>query len=232
MSFVFKPSLTASVTIKGSKHRFPVHRVYCVGRNYADHAREMGSDPEREPPFFFMKPADAILESGETLPYPQATENLHPEIELVVALDGGGRNISVKKAKKLIFGYAVGNDFTRRDLQAEAKVAGRPWDTAKGFDYSAAIGAIVPVKDAQINTECGIGLKVNGEFRQRAKLGDMIWTVAETISALSGLYELHPGDLIYMGTPSGVGPVKVGDVIEGSIQGLGTLTTPIGKPLK
>jgi len=203
-----------------------------VGRNYADHAREMGSDPEREAPFFFTKPADAILESGEPLPYPSLTENLHHEIELVVALGAGGRDISEKKAKKLIYGYAVGNDFTRRDLQAEAKATGRPWDSSKGFDHSAAIGVIVPAKEAGITAESGIGLKVNGAFRQKATLGDMIWSVAETISALSRLYELQAGDLIYTGTPAGVGAVEPGDVVEGSIQGLGTLVTPIGKRAK
>jgi len=232
MSFVFKANPPTSVGVKGTHKRFPVHRIYCVGRNYAEHAREMGDDPQRDPPFFFTKPADAIIENGEILPYPQATNDLQHEIELVVAIGGGGRNIGVKKAKKLIYGYAVGNDFTRRDMQAEAKKARRPWDTAKGFDHSAAIGAIVPVKDADLTTESGIGLKVNGEFRQHAKLGDMIWSVAETISALSELFELQPGDLIYTGTPAGVGPVKSGDVVEGSIQGLGTLTTPIGKPVK
>ena len=232
MSFVFKANPPTSVGVKGTHKRFPVHRIYCVGRNYAEHAREMGDDPQRDPPFFFTKPADAIIESGEILPYPQATQDLQHEIELVVAIGGGGRNISVKKAKKLIYGYAVGNDFTRRDMQTEAKKSRRPWDTAKGFDYSAAIGAIVPMAESDLTTDSGIGLKVNGEFRQHAKLGDMIWSVAETISALSKLFELQPGDLIYTGTPAGVGPVKPGDVVEGSIQGLGTLTTPIGKPAK
>jgi len=232
MSFVFKANPPSSVAVKGSHKRFPVHRIYCVGRNYAEHAREMGDDPQRDPPFFFTKPADAIIENGETLPYPQSTKDLQHEIELVVAIGGSGRDISVKKAKKLIFGYAVGNDFTRRDLQAQAKKARRPWDTAKGFDHGAAIGPIVPVAEAEVTTGSGIGLKVNGEFRQRAKLGDMIWSVAETISALSELYELRPGDLIYTGTPAGVGPVEPGDVVEGSIQGLGTLSTPIGKPAK
>jgi len=232
MSYVFKPQPAPSVAVKSSKKRFPVHRIYCVGRNYREHAHEMGADPDREPPFFFTKPADAILESGEILPYPQATESLHHEIELVIALGDGGRNIPAKKAKNLIYGYAVGVDFTRRDLQARAKAAGHPWDTAKGFDYSAAIGTIVPAKEAGLGVESAIGLKVNGEFRQTAKLGDMIWTVAETISALSEFYTLLPGDLIYMGTPAGVGAVKPGDVVIGSVQGLGTLTTPIGKPLK
>jgi len=232
MSYIFKPQPVPSVAVKSSKKRFPVHRIYCVGRNYREHAHEMGADPDREPPFFFTKPADAILESGEILPYPQATENLHHEIELVVALGGGGRNIPAKKARNLIYGYAVGIDFTRRDLQADAKAAGRPWDTAKGFDYSAAIGTIVPAKEAGLGAQSAIGLKVNGEFRQTAKLGDMIWTVAETISALSALFTLLPGDLIYMGTPAGVGAVKPGDVVAGSVQGLGTLTTPIGKPVK
>lgn len=232
MAYVFKINEPASVGVKGTHKRFPVHRIYCVGRNYAEHAREMGDDPRRDPPFFFTKPADAIIENGEILPYPPATKDLHHEIELVVALGSGGRNVSVKNARKLIFGYAVGNDFTRRDLQTEAKKARRPWDTAKGFDGSAAIGPILPIGDAELSTDNGIGLKVNGEFRQKAKLGDMIWSVAETISALSGLFELQPGDLIYTGTPAGVGPVKPGDVVEGSIQGLGTLTTPIGKPAK
>ncbi len=232
MSYIFKPNPIPSVAIKGSKKRFPVRRIYCVGRNYAEHSREMGDNPDRDPPFFFMKPADAVLESGEVLTYPQATEDLQYEVELVVALGSGGRNISVKNALKLIFGYAVGIDFTRRDLQAVAKATRRPWDTSKGFDQSAAIGGIVPREVASLVGDEGIGLKVNGDFKQKAKLDDMIWSVAETISALSELYELAAGDLIYLGTPAGVGPVKPGDVIEGSVQGLGTLTIPIGKPAK
>ena len=227
MSFLFKPAPHPSVTIRGSSKRFPVRRIFCVGRNYRDHVIEMGSDPSREPPCFFTKPADAILENGEILPYPPATENLHHEVELVVALNGFARGASVADAEKIIFGYAVGNDFTRRDLQHEAKDAGRPWDTAKGFDHSAAIGAIVPADEITLTAETGIGLKVNGVFRQKATLGEMIWSVAETISTLSGFFDLYPGDLIYMGTPAGVGPVVPGDLVEGSIQGLGTLSTKI-----
>lgn len=232
MTYVFKPHQQPSVAVKGSPYRFPVHRIYCVGRNYADHTREMGGDPARDKPIFFTKPAGAILETGEKLPYPMATKDLHHEIELVVALGSGGRKISAKKAKKLIFGYAVGNDFTRRDLQAEARKKGQPWDSAKGFDGSAAIGMIVPASDAELSNECGIGLKVNGEFRQRAKLGDMIWSVAEIISELSHIHELYAGDLIYTGTPAGVGPVEPGDKVEGSVQGLGTVMTTIGKAVK
>jgi fumarylpyruvate hydrolase len=232
MSYIFSPNPPSSVEIRGTDKRFPVHRIYCVGQNYGAHAVEMGSDPKREPPFFFSKPADAILESGDILAYPQATENLHHEIELVVALGAGGTGISTAEAKSLIFGYGVGIDFTRRDLQAKAKATGRPWDTAKGFDQSAALGAIVPARDAKITADSGIGLKVNGDFRQQAKLGDMIWSVAETISALSNLYLLRAGDLIYMGTPSGVGAVVPGDTVEGSVQGLGTLVIPIGEAKK
>jgi fumarylpyruvate hydrolase len=230
MSFVFKKFEVPSVTVRGSKKRFPVRRIYCVGRNYAEHTKEMGGDPKKDPPIFFSKPADTVLEHGAVMPYPLATENFHYEAELVVALSGGGSNISEADASKFIFGYAVGNDFTRRDLQAAAKQKGAPWDAAKGFDNSAAINAITMVRDAKLSNDSHIGLKVNSEFRQKATLGDMIWSVGEIIAELSKLYELQAGDLIYTGTPAGVGAVAPGDIVQASIEGLGLLKTTIGEP--
>lgn len=223
MSFVFPPPATPTVAIVGRTERFPVHRIYCVGRNYAAHAREMGQDPEREAPFFFAKPADAVVASGAQLPFPSRTSDLHHEIELVVAIGAGGENIGISHASSHVFGYAVGLDLTRRDLQAEAKDKGRPWDTAKGFDRSAPIGAITPAAMANLDRS-RIWLKVNGTPRQQGALADMIWSVPEIIAELSTLFELAPGDLIYTGTPAGVAAIEPGDKLEGGIDGLDTLT--------
>ncbi|MBS0421585.1 MAG: fumarylacetoacetate hydrolase family protein [Proteobacteria bacterium] len=223
--FVFVPPATPSVAIAGSEQRFPVRRIYCVGRNYSDHVREMGSDP-KEPPVFFTKPADAIVASGTAVPYPPRTENFHYEVELVVAIGGSGRNISAARALDRVFGYAVGNDLTRRDLQGAAKKKGAPWDTGKAFDASAPIGAIRPASLGHV--ERGpIWLKVNGETKQQADLSEMIWSVPDIIAELSTLFELRAGDLIYTGTPAGVGPLKPGDRLECGIDGLETLTNTI-----
>ncbi|HWK74960.1 MAG TPA: fumarylacetoacetate hydrolase family protein [Povalibacter sp.] len=227
MSYVFPPAELPCVEVQGRKERFPVHRIYCVGRNYAAHAREMGNNPEREPPFFFGKPADAIVPNHATIPYPTQTANLHHEIELVVAIGKGGSNIPVAQALEHVFGYAVGNDLTRRDLQSQAKDLGRPWDTAKGFDRAAPIGAILPATAGTRLERGRIWLKVNGELRQQGDLADLIWSIPEIIAELSTLFELAPGDLIYTGTPAGVGPLKPGDRIEGGVDGLETLITVI-----
>lgn len=227
MSYEFAPPMAPSVEIAGASTRFPVHRIYCVGRNYAAHAREMGADPAREPPFFFSKPADAVVPNGASVPYPPRTANLHHEIELVVAIGEGGRNIPVASALAHVFGYAVGNDLTRRDLQAAAKAQGQPWDTSKGFDHSAPITAIRRVADVGHPARGAIWLEVNGQPRQRADLCEMIWSVPEIVSELSTLYELKPGDLVFTGTPAGVGPLVRGDSLVGGIEGLDTLRTTI-----
>ncbi len=207
---------------------FPVRRIYCVGRNYAAHAREMGADPDREPPFFFMKPADAIVPDGSTIPYPPKTANLHHEIELVAAIGTGGRDIPVESALDHVYGYAVGLDMTRRDLQNAAKKEGKPWDMGKGFDQSAPCGPIRRAADIGHPDKGAVTLSVNGAERQRGDLSDLIWSVSETISYLSGLVELQPGDLIYTGTPEGVGAVVSGDKLEGAVEGVGTITITIG----
>jgi fumarylpyruvate hydrolase len=227
MTFVIPPAAPPSVEVIGTDARFPVHRVYCVGRNYAAHAREMGMDPDREPPFFFSKPADAVVGNGTPVPYPPRTSNLHHEIELVVAIGVGGRDIPLAGALAHVFGYAVGNDLTRRDLQFSAREQGRPWDVSKGFDGSAPVSAIRPVA-ASGHVEGGaIWLEVNGETRQRANLSEMIWSVPEIVAELSTYFELRPGDLIFTGTPEGVGPVRRGDSLVGGIDGLETLRTTI-----
>lgn len=210
----------ASVPISGTDARFPVRRIYCVGRNYAEHAREMGHDPVREAPFFFAKPADAVVENGAVVAYPQRTDNLHHEIELVVALDKGGEQIPVEQALEHVFGYAVGIDLTRRDLQKQAKEKGRPWDTAKGFDHSAPVSAIHGADDIGHPQKGRIWLDVNGENRQQGDLNELIWSVPESIAELSTLFRLEPGDLIFTGTPAGVGPVVAGDRLTGGIDGL------------
>lgn len=224
---IFEPSLT-TLAVRQSDKRFPVRRVYCVGRNYADHAREMGHDPDREPPFFFTKHPDSLLPSGRDLPYPPATSDLHHEIEMVVALHKGGANISVLAALDHVFGYAVGLDMTRRDLQAAAKKKGHPWCTAKAFDNAAPISDIAPVSLIGHPAAGAITLEVNGQLRQKGDLADMIWNVAETISYLSGLFRLEPGDLIFTGTPAGVAAVDVGDELIGKVEGVGELCTRIG----
>lgn len=225
--FAFDPAPLPTVAIAGSPLLFPVHRIYCVGRNYAEHAREMGVDPTREPPFFFQKPPDAVVASGAPVPYPPCTTNFHHEIELVVAIGRGGRGIPIEGALGHVFGYAVGNDYTRRDLQLEARKSGRPWDTGKAFDQSAAIGAIHPVGAVGHPSRGRLWLAVNGELRQQADLGDLIWSVPELLAELSRLFELVPGDLVYTGTPAGVGAVQRGDRVDGGIDGLDTLTNTI-----
>lgn len=228
MGYVVAPAMQASVEVRGTSDRFPVHRIYCVGRNYADHAREMGGDPEREPPFFFMKPADAVVPSGATIPYPARTANFHHELELVIALGKGGHRISIEQALDHVYGYAVGNDLTRRDLQNAMRNAGRPWDVGKGFDFAAPIGAIRPVAAGGHLSTGRMTLKVNGGLRQEGDVSQMIWSGPEIIVELSTYYTLEAGDLIYTGTPAGVGPLKPGDVIEAEIQGLERLMTTIG----
>jgi len=226
MSTVFPPAPVATVPVVGRSERFPVHRIYCVGRNYEEHAKEMGFTG-REPPFFFMKPADAVLsvEAGQTgqLPYPSLTGNLHHEIELVVAIGKGGRAIAAAHALEHVFGYAVGLDMTRRDLQNDMKKQGRPWCIGKGFDNSAPIGPITPAAQAGDVAQAAIWLQVNGTDRQRSTVAQLIWNIAETIEHLSAAWELQPGDLIFSGTPEGVGAVVRGDVLEGGVDGLGTL---------
>ena len=218
-----------TIGIEGSKTRFQVRRIYCVGRNYRAHAIEMGADPDREVPFFFMKPADAIVQNGSTIPYPKQTTNLHYEIELVVAIGKSGESISEENALEYVWGYGVGIDLTRRDLQNQAKKAGRPWDMGKGFDNSAPCTNLKPVDEVgHPDTGAGeIWIKVNGEIKQRSTLDLHIWNVAETISYLSGLCTLESGDLIFMGTPEGVGPVVPGDTMEGHIDGLENLIIKI-----
>jgi fumarylpyruvate hydrolase len=227
MTFVIPPVTQPSVEVAGSDDRFPVHRIYCVGRNYAKHAREMGMDPDREPPFFFSKPADAVVPNGTPVPYPPRTSNLHHELELVVAIGHGGRDIPVAAALGHVFGYAVGLDLTRRDLQFEAREQGRPWDVAKGFDCSAPMSAIRPAAEMGHPERGTIWLEVNGETRQRANLSEMIWSVPEIVAELSTYFELRAGDLVFTGTPEGVGPVQRGDSLVGGIDGLETLRVTI-----
>jgi fumarylpyruvate hydrolase len=223
--FLFEPYAPASVPIaRGGL--FAVRRIYCVGRNYAEHIREMGND-EREPPFFFAKPADALVVGGADTPYPPQTSDFHYEIELVVAIGKDGRDIAAADALDHVYGYAVGLDMTRRDLQAIAKKAGRPWEMAKSFDHSAPMGAIEPASNIGHPNTGAIMLKVNGTERQRGDLGDQIWSVAEAIAYLSGFVTLKAGDLIMTGTPSGVGATVRGDVLEGAIEGVGTVRTTI-----
>jgi fumarylpyruvate hydrolase len=223
MSFVFPPTPTVGVPVVGQSAAFPVHRVYCVGRNYEDHAKEMGFTG-REPPFFFLKPVDAVLvvPAGETgsMPYPPLTKDLHHEIELVVAIGTGGKNILAADAHHHIFGYAVGLDMTRRDLQSDMKKQGRPWCIGKGFDHSAPIGPIAPKAQAGEIEQAEIWLQVNDKDRQRSNVSKLIWNIAETIEHLSAAWELKPGDLIYSGTPEGVAAVVAGDVLVGGVAGL------------
>lgn len=230
MNYIFNPPAPVSVPVSGVAKRFPVHRIYCVGRNYEEHAKEMGFTG-REPPFFFMKPADAVVvvEAGTTaqLPYPSLTKNLHHEIELVVAIGQGGRNIRAADAHKHIFGYAVGLDMTRRDLQNDMKKQGRPWCIGKGFDHSAPIGPITVAAAAAGIDQAEIVLQVNGGERQRSHISKLIWNVAETIEHLSSAWELQSGDLIYTGTPEGVGPVVAGDTLVGTITGLTPITVTV-----
>jgi fumarylpyruvate hydrolase len=230
MSFVFTPPAVPAIPVAGRAERFPVHRIYCVGRNYEEHAKEMGFTG-REPPFFFMKPADAVVvvDAGSTarLPYPSLTKNLHHEIELVVAIGTGGKNIKAADAAKHIFGYAVGLDMTRRDLQGEMKKQGRPWCIGKGFDNSAPIGPITPVAAAGDVANAEIFVQVNGQDRQRSNTAKLIWNIGETIEHLSAAWELQPGDLIFTGTPEGVAAVVAGDLMVGGVAGLGELRVAV-----
>lgn len=228
MNYIFPPMSVVGLPIHNTDQFFPVRRVYCVGRNYADHAREMGSDPTREPPFFFCKANDAqsIIPVSPNqvndLPYPPKTQNLHYEVELVVAIGQDGANLSAEQAKDLIFGYAVGLDMTRRDLQNAMKQNGRPWEIGKAFDYAAPIGEIYPVATVDIQN-AAISLSVNGEPKQQGNINQLIWNVAETIANLSALFKLKAGDLIFTGTPAGVGAVVKGDKMLAQIDGLGSI---------
>ncbi len=224
--FAFPPSPTPSAAISGSTQRFPIHRIYCVGRNYAEHVREMGGDRDREPPVFFTKPADAVIANDDAIPYPTRTSNFHHEIELVIAIGRGGRDIQKEQALEHVFGYAVGNDLTRRDIQAASKKKGLPWDTSKAFDHSAPLTAIRQASHGHVS-KGRIWLAVNGQLRQESDIAEMIWSVPEVITELSTLFELKPGDLIFTGTPSGVGALHRGDRIEGGVEGLDVLRNTI-----
>ena len=229
MNYTFDPAPVPTIAVAGSEDRIPVRRIFCIGRNYAAHAREMGKNPDRDPPFFFLKPADAVVEDGATIPYPPATENFHFEAELVAVIGTGGMNIAEARALDHVWGYAVGNDLTRRDLQLQAREQGRPWDLGKGFDLSAPIAPVHPVSAVGHPSSGAIRLTVNGEVKQEADLSELIWSVPEMISILSHSMELRPGDVIMTGTPAGVGPLNEGDTCVVSIDGLGDLTTKIGR---
>ncbi len=226
-ALVIAPPPAATLPVRGTTARFPVHRIYCVGRNYAAHAVEMGHDPDKEPPFFFMKSPTNLLTDGADMPWPPGTEDVHHEVELVVALGQGGRDIPVAEALGHVWGYGVGLDMTRRDLQAGLKKAGRPWEVAKAFEASAPCGEIVPAAEIGHPDRGAIRLHVGGALRQEGDLDQMIWKVPEIISYLSALFVLQPGDLIMTGTPSGVGGVKPGDVMEAEIEGIGRLRTAV-----
>lgn len=227
--FVIAPPPTASVAVAGEAARFPVRRIFCVGRNYAAHAREMGKDPDREPPFFFTKPADAVVDSGETIPYPSETANLHYEIELVVAIGRESGEVGPDRALDLVWGYGVGIDLTRRDLQQQAKDLGRPWDWAKAFDRSAPIAPLRRVEAVGHPARGRIWLSVNGQVKQDANLTELIWPVPDVIAILSRSMRLKPGDLIMTGTPAGVGAIGPGDHVTGGVEGLGEIALTIGE---
>jgi fumarylpyruvate hydrolase len=228
VDYAFPAPPVPGIPVAGANVEFPVRRIYCVGRNYAAHAREMGFDPDREPPFFFCKPADAVVRDGATIPYALATSALEHEIELVVAIGREGREVAREAALELVYGYAVGIDLTRRDLQLAAREKGRPWDTGKAFDQSAPVGAIRRVSDVGHPAAGAIWLEVNQEPRQRADLNQLIWPVADVIAELSKLFVLAPGDLVFTGTPAGVGPVLPGDRVRGGIAGVGEISLEIG----
>lgn len=228
MSYIFPPAPVPTVPVTGSQALLPVRRIFCVGRNYAAHAREMGKDPDRDPPFFFTKPADAVVMSGETVAYPPETENFHYEAELVAVIGTAGRNIAIADALSHVYGYAVGNDLTRRDLQLAARDKGRPWDFGKAFDRSAVIGPVHPAEAVGHPHKGFIRLAVNGEVRQDADISELIWSVPEIVSILSHSIALRPGDLIMTGTPAGVGALVPGDTCAVEIEGLGRIETVIG----
>jgi fumarylpyruvate hydrolase len=227
VSFVLPPPAVPRVAVAGTEAWFPVRRIHCVGRNYADHAREMGANPEREPPFFFAKPADAVVPSGSTIAYPPATRNFHHEIELVVAVGRRGRELERAAALECVYGYAVGIDLTRRDLQLAARDSGRPWEAGKAFDQSAPVGPLRRASEIGHPVSGAIWLEVNGQMRQSADLSDLIWPVADVLVHLSKLVTLEPGDLIYTGTPAGVGAVSPGDRLSGGIAGVGEIAVNI-----
>jgi fumarylpyruvate hydrolase len=226
--FVITPPAAPALAVAGSDQLFPLRRVFCVGRNYAAHAREMGADPDREPPFFFTKPADAVVPASGSVPYPSSTSDLHHEVELVVALGAGGTDIAPEHALDLIWGYGVGVDLTRRDLQAVAKKNGRPWDMAKGFDASAPCSPLLPVVQTGHPQDARIWLEVNGQPKQAGNLNEMIWPVADVIAALSRLVALQPGDLIFTGTPAGVDALNPGDSVRGGVDGVTTFAFTVG----
>lgn len=231
MSFVLPAPAVPSVAVEGSSERFPVRRILCVGRNYADHAREMGADPDREPPFFFAKPGDAVVDASGTVPFPGRTERLEHEVELVVAIGSGGASIPAASALEHVWGYGVGVDLTRRDVQQEAKDARRPWDAAKGFDASAPVSPLVPAGsafDGGAPDQGRIWLAVDGEIRQEADLADLIWPVADIVAAASEWWRLAPGDLLFTGTPAGVGRLEAGAVVTGGVDGVGEFSFVMG----
>jgi fumarylpyruvate hydrolase len=223
MSYVIPAPLQPSLPVYGSDLRFPVRRVFCIGRNYAEHAREMGATVEKDTPLFFCKPADAIVADGADVPYPQATADLHHEVEMVVALGGGGRDIPADRAAALVWGYGVGLDLTRRDLQAVVKAKSHPWDVAKAFDHSAPMSALRPAADAQLSATTRLRLDINGAMRQQAVLGEMVHDVPGIIAILSKLFELKAGDLIFTGTPAGVAALQRGDRFHAELEGIATL---------
>ena len=223
MTYLIAPPAVPSLPILGSDQRFPIRRVFCIGRNYAEHAREMGASVDRDAPLFFCKPADAVVSDDADVPYPQATADLHHEVEMVVALGGGGRDIDPEQALSLVWGYGVGLDLTRRDLQAQAKAKGHPWDVAKAFDHSAPVSALLPAQVAVPGADTVLQLHVNGGLRQQTTLGQMVHDVPHIIAALSGLFELKAGDLIFTGTPAGVAALERGDRFLAELVGLARL---------
>jgi fumarylpyruvate hydrolase len=227
MTYLFNAPSITTLPVKGTDALYPVHRIYCVGRNYAAHAREMGHDPDREPPFFFQKNPDTIVLSGGEFPYPDKSENVHFEMELVVALGIGGKDIPVDRALEHVFGYAAGLDMTRRDLQSAAKKMGRPWEVGKAFEYSAPCGEIIPASNIGHPSSGRLWIEVNGEIRQDSDIDQLIWNVPETISYLSGLFTLKEGDLIYTGTPAGVGAINRGDQMNGHVEGIGEISIAV-----
>jgi fumarylpyruvate hydrolase len=227
MGYVIEPPPPTAIPVADTSDLFPVRRIWCVGRNYAAHAREMGGDPNKEPPFFFAKSGDAVVLSGSTIPYPSATRNLHHEVELVVALKSGGQDLSPADALACVYGYAVGIDLTRRDLQELAKKSGRPWEIGKSFDRSAPIGLVHPASQTGHPTKGVVALKVNGQLKQSGDLSDMIWQVPDVLSHLSQLVRLEAGDLIFTGTPEGVGVLNPGDHVTAEIEGVGFLEIKI-----
>ena len=229
-NYVFTPAPQAAVPVRGGARHYAVSRIFCVGRNYAAHAREMGSDPDREPPFYFSKTPIDLVMSGATVPYPLGSQNYHYEMELVIAIGRPTFRAEPEQALESVWGYACGLDMTRRDLQIKAREAGRPWDFGKDFEQSAVMSALVPASEIGHPASGAIQLSVNGQVKQSADLRDLIWSVPEVVANLSQYYHLQPGDLIYTGTPEGVGPVKPGDVLAGRIDGVGEIALTIGEP--